>query len=87
MREYPLDEFTIQLLEECDDTDAREREDYWIRAVGVVNVKTGIKTVDDERVRSRIYRSKNLEVHRERERISASKNRAKKRDQRATPGT
>ena len=77
MREAPFEEFKIELLEVCDKEDRRDREQYWINEIGVLNLQNAVKDPNYDKEYSKQYRhrSRDPAVHREREKARYHKNR------------
>ena len=58
MKEYPFEEFCIDLLEDCDKSLRREREQFWIEKEGVLNIQNAVKDPEYDKNYSKNYRQR-----------------------------
>lgn len=78
MLSEPYESFQITLLESCDSSIAREREQHWISLYGTLNMRNEIKNPESEKVWRKlnkpwIKRDKSLHNQQERERYQQNK--------------
>ena len=76
MREAPFQEFKIELLEVCDKEDSRDREQYWINEIGVLNIQNAVKDPNYNKTysKNRGHCTRNPVVHNEQEKTRYHKN-------------
>lgn len=79
MREYPREQFCIDLLETCEPSVRKQREQYWIEKEGILNIQNAVKDPDYDKNYAKKYRHQNRtpEYHNQKEKEFYQKNKEK----------